>query len=778
MDKDFMIGNQALKLWYRQPASCWSEALPLGNGRIGAMIYGNPCTEIIDLSEITCFSGEEGHTHVSGNPSVHFYKAREALLNNDYGLANDLLKRFVGKRTNYGTNLPLGRIRLNIGHDFKDISDYQRSLCLNSAVSSVSYRKGNSFYSYTAFVSNPHQVMVIKLESDSGNLDLTVSIDGGDNPFTAGTDENMDLVLSGYAYEEKHSDGKTGVGFFSRLRAVPTGGTMESSGTDIIINNAEQVILYLAVETLFNQEDAFEKCRNRIDDALRYPYEKLLKEHIADFRSLFDRVELYLGETKNIPADILLDKVRNGYYSPYLTALMFQYGRYLLISSSRSNSPLPAHLQGVWNDSVACRIGWTCDMHLDINTQMNYWPCEVTNLAECHVPLFRWIEEKLVPSGRETAKLFYGLNGWVAELVSNAWGFTDPYWHVNLSPCPTGGAWIATHMWEHYLFNRSYEFLKNHAYPVIREAVLFFIDYIFTDPASGFLTSGPSISPENHFCVDGKPYSASLGPFYEIAVIRELFDIFLEASEILKVSDELCLRVKNAINALPPFQVGKNGELKEWSHDFEEKDPQHRHTSHLLALYPFSLIDVEKTPELAEAARVTIKRRMNPPENWEDTGWARCMLMLYSARLKDAEWAFEHIQTLQMKLTNNNLMVKHPPTRGAPSFADVYELDGNTGFTACVAEMLIQSHRSETELLPALPKAWKSGRVKGLCARGGFVVDLEWKENILTHVRIHAKVSSVCRLRYGKLGTCFNAEAGKTYEFDGNFSPLTLPRRI
>jgi len=764
--------NRSLKLWYKQPASCWSEAIPLGNGRIGAMIYGKIGNETIDLSEITCFSGGKCHTQCNENAPDYFYKAREALLKNDYEASRINLMKFVGKRTNYGTNLPLGHLKLNTCHELDDISDYERSLDLDTAVSSVTYSIDNTLYSYTAFVSNPHQVMVIKMESGKENLSMSVSIDGGNNLFTSRVDENMDLLLSGNAFEEMHSDGKTGVRFCGRLRIVPSGGTMETDGRNVFIKNAKKVLLYLALETDFNGADALENCRRRIDHALACSYESLLDEHIKDYSPLFCRVELHLGESEDIPTDVLLDKVRNGYTSPYLTALMFQYGRYLLISSSRSNSPLPAHLQGVWNDSVACRIGWTCDMHLDINTQMNYWPAEVTNLSECHIPLFDWIEQSLVPSGRETAKMFYGLNGWVAELVSNAWGFTDPYWHVNLSPCPTGGAWIATHMWEHYLFTGSTEFLRNRAFPVFREAVLFFIDYVFTDPSTGRLTTGPSISPENHFCVDGKAYSASIGPFYEVVIIRELFDIYLKAAEILGISDELCLRVKAAIKALPPFKTGKNGELKEWSHDFEAKDPQHRHTSHLLALYPFSQITADDTPELANAAKITISSRMNPPENWEDTGWARCMLMLYSARLKDAESAINHIHTLQMKLTNNNLMVKHPPTRGAPSFADVYELDGNTGYTACIAEMLVQSHRMEIELLPVLPDSWPSGLVKGLCARGGFIVDLEWKDNLLVHARVFARKNSVCRIRFREHVAQFDAEAGKIYEFDGTLNHM------
>lgn len=769
MTQNHLYDDEFLKLWYKQPGTCWSEALPLGNGRMGAMIYGNTKKEVIDLTEITCFSGEKGHTSCRKDAFRYFYQAREDLLQNDYKSASENLRHFVGKRTNYGTHLPMGHLTIQTNHSPDSIMNYQRSLCLRSAVSTVSYDKDGTPFTCTVFISNPHQIMVMKLLSAKPDLNLTFSIDGGDNPFRLETYEN-DLLLSGDAFEKMHSDGKTGVSFHTRLRVIPSGGSLSCNGKSITVKNTEQVLIYLAFETNFNNTDPRRGCKEKIENALRYSYEDLLQTHVSDYRSLFQRVSLYLGKPENAPTDVLLKKVKDGCFSPFLSALMFQYGRYLLISSSRANSPLPAPLQGVWNDSVACRIGWTCDMHLDINTQMNYWPSEMTNLSECHLPLFDWIENRLLPSGRETAKIFYNLNGWVAELVSNAWGFTDPYWHINLSPCPTGGAWIATHMWEHYQFTGSMDFLKNRAFPVIQEAASFFVDYVFPDPNTGYLTSGPSISPENHFCVDGKSYSASLGPYYEITVIRELFDIFIKSSDLLGYSGEPYQRVKDFIDSLPPFQAGKDGELKEWSHRHDATDSQHRHTSHLLSLFPFAQITPEETPELAEAARKTIQKKLVPPEKWEDTGWARCMLMLYSARLKDRAAAIDHINILQRHLTHPNLMVKHPPTRGAPSFADVYELDGNTGLTACIAEMLLQSHRSEIELLPVVPKSWPCGYVKGLCARGGYVVDMEWKNGLLVSAVFYVKKDNHCRIRHKNMVQELDARAGEAYCFDNKLN--------
>ncbi len=770
-NKNTSFENDYLKLWYRQPASRWQEAMPLGNGRMGAMITGDPVKEIIDLTEITCFSGEIHNNDTYKESHYYFYKAREALINKDYPLSQKYLQQYIGERQNYGTHLPLGHLVITTEHKDMNVSNYIRSLNLNTAVSEVSYNiNSHSFYSRTAFISNPQQIMIIKFEAEDGCLNLALSLDGGNNPYQVCVDETG-YFLTGNAFESKHSDGKTGVSFAAELHVESTGGSVYTENKQIYIADAKSAIVYIAIETDFKGLKPIKLCRQRIQKALSYSFDELLQNHINDYQELFNRVNFYLGESEGLPTDVLVKQVQEGSVSPYLTSLMFQYGRYLLISSSRHNSPLPTQLQGVWNDSVACNIGWTCDMHLDINTQMNYWPVETTNLSECHVPLFQWIENSLVPSGRKTARLFYNLNGWVAELVSNAWGYTNPYWHINLSPCPTGGAWIATHLWEHYLFTQDKDFLQEHVLPVIEEAAIFFMGYLFEDPETGHLTSGPSISPENHFLVDGKPYSASIGPVYEIVVIREIFDIYLKSCEILGISGDFFENVKDAKNALPPFKISENGELKEWSHNYKASDPQHRHTSHLLALFPFSQITPEHTPDLARAARVTIEKRMTPEEIWEDTGWARSMLMLYSARLKDGRAAFDHILNMQQKLTNPNLMVKHPPTRGAPSFADVYELDGNTGLTACIAELLLQSHNDEIELLPALPDSWETGSISGLCARGGFVINMEWKDLSLIKVQVYSLSDNICKIRYGDRAIKLVTETKHTYCYDGNLEP-------
>jgi len=764
-----------MQLWYRKPAERWSEALPLGNGRMGAMIYGKTDVERIDLSEITCFSGEPSLENNREGAGEFFLKAREASIAGDYAKARSYLENFIGRRLNYGTNLPIGHLVIRNSEKNTVPEGYKRSLSIENAIAESSYGTGRCSIAQKAFISAPHQVFVMRItgtgkgpEQDRG-LDLDIALDGDNNEYNVETDLNGDLLLYGKALESIHSDGSCGVSFHGRLRALVRSGTASAAGNELHIRKSDEVLLILNVATNYDISDLEGYCLDRVDRAAALSYEELLDEHLADYHKLFNRVSLKIGSQIDaaIPTDELLEKVRQGEHNPALTALMFQYGRYLLISSSRENSPVPAHLQGVWNDSVASRIGWTCDMHLDINTQMNYWPAEVTNLSECHKPLFHWIKSKLVPSGRLTAAKSYHLKGWVAELVSNCWGFTAPYWHTNLSPCPTGGVWLLSHLWEHYLYSEDMDFLREYAYPIIKEAVEFFVDYIFVDPGTGYITSGPSVSPENSFIVGQELYTASIGPTYEIVMIRELFDIFLKASDLLGSKDCLVERAEEAVNKLRPFEIDNRGEVKEWSHDYASADPQHRHTSHLLSLFPFAQITPDKTPKLAEAARVCLHNRMTPAESWEDTGWARSMLMLYSARLRDSEEVFGHIFSMQKHLTNCNLMVKHPPTRGAPSFADVYELDGNTGLTACIAEALLQSHQGEIHLLPALPPQWNSGEVKGLCARGGYVVDIRWDNGIPAEAAIRAKYAKSCVVRYGNKRIYIDVPESGAYHLDG-----------
>ena len=763
-----------LTLWYRQPATVWAEALPVGNGGIGAMIFGGVEREKLQLSEVTCVSGEASEHNNRSDGIRLVSEIRDELLAGNYRRADELSGNIISRKLNYGTNLPVGMLTIDFPDHGASATGYRRQLDLENATSTISYRIDDVQYRRESFISNPDQIFVMSISAKTaGTISCSVALNGGENPFQTAIDDIGDILLDGMAHEGTHSDGQTGVTYHCRLRCIVEGGEVRSVGSSLEIQTAASVQLLLAVATDFQGVDPGKECLARLERAADTPVKGLRKSHVDDYRRLFARVTMQLSSTVSLDSPLLsslstderLEQVKNGGVDPSLTALMFQYGRYLLISSSREDSPLPAHLQGAWNDNLACRIGWTCDMHLDINTQMNYWPAEVTNLSECSLPLFSWIRNVLAPSGRHTAHELYGLNGWVGHIVSNAWGFSAPGWSTRWGLHVTGGAWIATHLWEHYLFTQDLEFLESIAFPVLREACEFFIDYLIVDSETGYLLSGPSCSPENVFHTDDGVYANSLGTTCDNVILRALFTACIDAEATIEVDDEFLSRCRDVVQRLPPLKVGADGRLQEWLGDFPEPEPQHRHTSHLLGLYPFDEICPERTPDLADAARASINGRTNPPESWEDTGRARSMLMLYAARLRDGNAAQEHILSMQRTLTESNLLVFHPPVAGA--HAPVYELDGNTGLCACIAEMLLQSHRETIHLLPALPEAWATGEVTGLRARGGFTVDISWEDGVLVGCTLYPEFSDTCRIQYRGTRIEHEAVAGRGIVIEG-----------
>lgn len=777
------------------PATRWGEAFAVGNGQIGGMIYGGIGTERIDLSENTFFSGNSDTDNNQKGAAKAFKNMREYALKEDFVSVHEEAQKFIGVRGNYGTNLPVGTLWIHTGISPEDVENYERNLDIETGVVTSSWdmkknavegqnqKRGNRNAAALlgllendademeesvckvqtrAFASHVHKLFCYEIKADREILNLEVKFESPrDQECGEYVRYNSDSVyFECKAREKMHSDGTTGTFLIGKANLY-CDGRSKVTEEGITFLNASKLYLYLMMETdfddiredstVFTEEDYFKKklplqCAvNR--SLVRYeevPMEKLLNEHIKDMKELYGRVTL--------------DIEGDGYVN--LIPQMFQMGRYLLYSASRDNSVLPAHLQGIWNDNVACRIGWTCDMHLDINTQMNYWPAEVTNLPETVKPLFSWIADSLAVKGRQTAKESYGLKGWAAELVSNSWGFAAPYWASPIAPCPTGGVWILTHMWEHYLTNPDRKFLQKEFYPLLKGAVEFFAGYLFED-GNGYLTCGPSISPENTFKVEGseKGCQISNGCTYEILMIRELFDIFLQASDILRRKTKLVEKVRNDIKRLLPYRITVDGRIAEWSHSLPATDLQHRHTSHLLGVFPFAQITPENK-ELAEAAEVTIQAKMTPEENWEDTGWARCMLMLYEARLRHPEEAWKHICQMLDKLLEPNGFIIHPPTRGAAAFDNVYEMDGNTGLTSCIAEMLMQSHGGMIRILPCLPKEWKKGHVKGLIARGGVSVEIQWDGDIC-EAWLTAKKSGVYTVSYGDIKKQVELKAGK-----------------
>jgi alpha-L-fucosidase 2 len=706
------------------PAKEWAQSLLIGNGSLGGAIYGGHTHEIIDLSENTFFSGAKEFNFQPG-ASEAFIKMREAVKEGDYINSVNASKAFIGLRKNYGTNLPVGHLIINFeGLSTLVCTSYQQSLDIESGMVEVqgNYRSIDSQKSITlhreAFISHPDKALYYTITS-SQKLNYTVFFDNQAIPYNSFLqEENLSFDIQ--AVESIHSDGSCGVKLRGSLDVPQTDGQIHWMKEAIKITEAYNLTLRLKMATNFDYNapgfigNAYKKLEKTIKE--QWNYETIKQAHILDVKTIMQRIEFDLQGQDD------------------LSERMLQYGRYLLLSSSRSDSTLPTHLQGIWNDHVACKIGWTCDMHLDINTQMNYWLSEAGNLSDSHEPLFNWMEKALIPSGRISAKMHYGLTGWSADLVSNAWGYSAPYWSNTIAPCPTSGIWMMSDFWEHFLYTQDLDFLRERAFPIYQEAVEFFTNYVFK--VGDYYTSGPSISPENSFMIDTRPYYFSNGCTYEIVMIRELFEQFIQMTTMLKVDHRLATRCTEILEKLIPYRILEDGTIAEYAHDHCISDPWHRHTSHLLGVFPYHQITPDKTPMLAQAAYTTLCAKVNPYEKWEDTGWARSMLMLYMARLGKGDEALWHIQEMQKKLTHSNLLVMHPPTRGAGSFKEVYELDGNTGLSMCILEMLVQSHDQIIHLLPALPRLWNAGKIKGIKVRGNIEVNMEWKDSKLTRLTL------------------------------------------
>jgi alpha-L-fucosidase 2 len=737
-----MPGNWLL--WYKQPADHWADGLPLANGRMGAMVYGGVRVERCYLSETTFWSGEPSleNNNVQG-PDL-FQTVRKELLSRDVAAANQLAQELEGRKLNYGTNLPFGNLRLLFNHEELSECNYGRELDLDTAIVRVRYRIDQTDYQREMFISAPYRVMVIRLTcSRPAGLTFRAALDSDEQPCTVHSEGTDTLLMDNRAWETLHSNGQVGVVGHARLCVRTEGGQVTAIGNQLSVTLANSATIFLAVGTSFAGHDPATECHEYVQVASGVPYGLLLSEHGTEHQSWFRRANLDLGSSPHPDwsLDQRIEAARQGENDPHLCALLFQFGRYLLIGSSRPDSPLPAHLTGAWNDNHACRIGWTCDYHLDINTQMNYWIAELTNLSECHQPLFRWIEQTLLLSGRKTAHTLYGLPGWVAHIFSNAWGFTAWGWSTEWGAFPTGGVWVATHFWDHYCFTGDRQFLTEHAYPVLKEAAEFCLAYLIKDPQTGWLVSGPANSPENAFRYQDQTYTVALGPTVDRVLIDELFSICIEASQILEIDEDFRTKLNIARGQLPPYQIGKHGQIQEWLEDYEEAIPGHRHTSHLLGLFPFAQITPFATPELAQAARISVDRRV-AASDYEEGAWARNNITLFYARLQDSEAAYNSLTTLFRKEAGNSFLLG---TRLAP--LDAYELDYNTGASAGIAEMLLQSHSGCIIFLPALPDAWPEGQVQGLRARGGFEVAIQWKNHQLVESRVQSTIGGGCRVR-------------------------------
>ena len=736
---------ETTELWYAQPAKVWMESLPIGNGRLGAMTYGGIEEEKLALNESTMWSGQynENQNKPFGREKMNQLRKLffEGKLSEGNRIAGDNLH---GNQTSFGTHLPIGDLKMQFIYPEGKVTDYRRSLSLDEAVSSVSFNSGGVNYKREYFATNPDNVLVLRLTADK-QKSITMNM-GLDLMRQADLSvENNQLVFTGKVDFPLHGPG--GVCFEGRIAVLADNGEVKMEQSGVSIKEADAVTLIVDVRTDYKSPDYKTLCADGVEKAAAKSYDELKQAHIKDYNTLYNRVSIHFGQDANraMPTDVRWKQVKEGKTDTGLDALFFQYGRYLTIASSRENSPLPIALQGFFNDNKACNMGWTNDYHLDINTEQNYWAANVGNLAECNAPLFTYIKD-LAHHGAKTAEVVYGCKGWTAHTTANVWGYTPESSTIIWGLFPMAGSWIASHLWTQYEFTQDKQYLAETAYPLLKGNAQFILDFLAKDPKSGYLMTGPSISPENWFrTAGGEEMVASMMPACDRELAYEILSNCVRASEILDTDREFADSLRTAIAQLPPIQLRANGAIREWFEDFEEAHPNHRHTSHLLALYPFSQITLEKTPELAEAARKTIENRLSA-ENWEDTEWSRANMICMYARLKDAQEAYKSVQLLQGKLSRENLMTVSPGGI-AGAEGDIYSFDGNPAGTAGMAEMLIQNHEGYVEFLPCLPVEWKDGSFKGLCLKGGAEATAEWTNAVINKASLKATADQVLKVK-------------------------------
>ncbi len=712
------------------------------------MVFGGVLSDQIQLNEDTVWAGEKRDRN---NPEAakNLPEVRRLLFAGMPHEAEVLAERtIISTPKRLPPYQPLGVLQMGFADDAHSaVSGYRRELDLETGIARVRYRQG-AMFTREVFSSAVDQVIVVRITCDQPkHVTFAATLSRVSDTKSRFEGSNR-IVLEGEAIarDSRHAEERpVGVKFQAVLLAIPEGGTMSKSSGDLSIVGADAVTLLIAVSTSFKPRDIEHDLL-----AAKRTYADLKARHIADYQRLFNRVKLSLGTAPapDLPTDERLKRVAAGAEDPHLIEQYFQFGRYLLISCSRPGN-MAATLQGLWNDKLD--PSWDSKYTININTEMNYWPAEVTNLSELHEPLFDLIDLAR-PDGRRIAKAIYGARGFVLHHNTDIWGDAVPIDGVGSGLWAMGGAWLSLHLWDHYDFTRDRKFLAARAYPVMKEAAEFLLDYL-VDDGKGHLVTGPSLSPENNYkTASGVTARLCMGPYMDTEITRQLFTRVIDSSTILGIDADFRAKVKAASDRLPPFQVGKYGQLQEWMEDYEEPQPGHRHISQLFALHPGNQITPRGTPDLAKAARATLERRL--ANGGGHTGWSRAWIINFWARLEDGDKAGENVTALLAKSTLPNMLDTHPP----------FQIDGNFGGTAGIAEMLLQSHAGEISILPALPKTWPTGSVKGLHARGAVEVDIDWKDAKASRVVLRSPIAGERNVRFadGRVQVV-NLAAGKDF---------------